>query len=79
MIEIDLATINGDLPQSILGRLIERTRAHLDALPVLLPHRPRLAQGQAGPSAAVFGAAQLLLFRRYFSRAWDLFEAEPGK
>jgi predicted NBD/HSP70 family sugar kinase len=79
MIEIDLATLNGDLPQSILGRLIERTRAHLDALPVLLPHRPRLAQGQAGPSAAVFGAAQLLLFRRYFSRAWDLFEAEPGK
>lgn len=79
MIEIDLATINGDLPQPILTRLIEATAAHLEALPVLLSHRPRLSGGLSGPSAAVFGAAQLLLFRRYFSRAWDLFEGEPGK
>ncbi|MHA6298470.1 ROK family transcriptional regulator [Devosia sp. CAU 1758] len=79
MAEIDLATINGDLPESILVRLLESTSAHLAELPILLAHRPRLARGLAGPSAAVFGAAQLLLFRRYFSRAWDLFEAEAGK
>ncbi|MBJ3784811.1 ROK family transcriptional regulator [Devosia sediminis] len=79
MVEIDIATINGDLPESILGRLLESTRRHLDATPVLLAQRPRVSQGLAGPSAAVFGAAQLLLFRRYFSRDWDLFEAEPAK
>ncbi len=77
--EIDLATINGDLPEPILGRLLESTGAHLADLPILLAHRPRLARGLAGPSASVVGAAQLLLFRRHFSRAWDLFEAEAGK
>ncbi|SMQ59193.1 Sugar kinase of the NBD/HSP70 family, may contain an N-terminal HTH domain [Devosia lucknowensis] len=79
MAEIDLATVNGDLPESILKRLLDSTRRHLDSLPVLLSNRPRLAHGLGGPSAAVFGAAKLLLFRRYFSRAWDLFEAEPAK
>ncbi|MCP8884888.1 ROK family transcriptional regulator [Devosia sp. XJ19-1] len=79
MVEIDLATINGDLPESILTRLLNSTRAHLADLPELLSHRPRLAPGLGGPSAAVVGAAQLLLFRRHFSRAWDLFEAEAGK
>lgn len=79
MIEVDLATINGDLPQPILSRLLESTCNHLDRFPLLLAHRPRVDASLSGPSAAVFGAAQLLLFRRYFSRAWDLFEAEPGK
>lgn len=79
MTEVDLATVNGDLPQPILDRLMAHTRNHLDALPVLLTHRPRLAPGLGGPSAAALGAAHLLLFRRHFSRAWDLFEPEPAK
>ena len=79
MIEIDLATINGDLPEPILRRLVESTAGHLAGLPMLIPHRPGLLPGRAGPSAAVVGAAQLVLFRRHFSRAWDLFDAEAGK
>lgn len=79
MTEIDLATINGDLPEPILVRLLASTSAHLDDLPILLANRPKLARGLAGPTASVFGAAQLVLFRRHFSRAWDLFEAEPAK
>ena len=79
MIEIDLATINGDLPESILQRLLDGTQAHLAGLPLMLAHRPRLARGRAGPSAVVFGAAQLLLFRQHFSRAWELFEPDPAK
>ncbi len=79
MVEIDLATIDGDLPEPILRRLLESTCSQLDRFPLILAHRPRVDAGLSGPSAAAFGAAQLLLFRRYFSRAWDLFEAEPGK
>jgi predicted NBD/HSP70 family sugar kinase len=77
--EVDLVCINGDLPDSVLQRLLDTTRAHLAQMPVLVSRQPRLVAGRAGPSAAVFGAAQLLLFRRYFSRAWDLFEPEAGK
>jgi predicted NBD/HSP70 family sugar kinase len=79
MAEVDIVTLNGDLPEQILTRLLASTQAHLDALPVLLPHLPRLTTGLAGPSAAAFGAAQLLLFRRHFSRAWDLFDPEQDK
>lgn len=79
MSEIDLALINGDLPESILQRLAARTATHLQAMPLLLSNRPELVAGRGGPSAAVVGAANLLLFRRYFSRAWDLFAAEADK
>jgi Transcriptional regulator/sugar kinase len=79
MSEVDLVCLNGDLPDAIRARLVESTLRHLARLPVLLAHPPRVVAGKAGPSAAVYGAAQLLLFRRYFSRAWELFEAEPAK
>jgi predicted NBD/HSP70 family sugar kinase len=75
MAEIDLAVINGNLPKPVLERILAATAQHLDELPWLLARRPKLAAGQAGPAAAAIGAAQLLLFRRYFSRAWELFEA----
>jgi predicted NBD/HSP70 family sugar kinase len=79
MVEVDVASINGDLPEPILSRLLERTRVHLESFPNLLAYPPKVVPGRGGPSAAVFGAAQLLLFRRHFARDWDLFATEPGK
>lgn len=79
MAEARVITLNGDLPQAILDRLVESTLHHLSQLPRLVTELPQLTRGSAGPSAAVIGAAQLLLFRRHFSRQWDLFEAETGK
>ncbi|WP_297104062.1 ROK family transcriptional regulator [uncultured Devosia sp.] len=79
MVEVDVVTLNGDLPGPVLSRLLEATARHLDQFPVLLAHRPRLLPGLGGPSAAALGAAQLLLFRRHFSRAWDLFDPEHDK
>jgi predicted NBD/HSP70 family sugar kinase len=72
---IEIAVIDGDLPAAVLARLVDQTKAHLAALPSLLPHRPRVVAGNVGPTAAALGAAQMLLFRRHFSRAWDLFDA----
>lgn len=79
VIEIDTALINGVLPEPVLGRVLDSTDRHLEALPALAPGRPRVAAGRAGYSAAVSGAAQLVLFRRHFSRAWELFAPEPAK
>ena len=79
MTEVDVVALNGDLPESILARLVESTNAHLLRFPVLLAHRPRLTTGLGGPSAAALGAAQLLLFRRHFSRAWELFDPAQDK
>lgn len=79
MTEVDVVTLNGDLPDAILSRLVQTTSYHLEQFPVLLPHRPRLTTGLGGPSSTSLGAAQLLLFRRHFSRAWDLFDPEQDK
>lgn len=79
LMEVDVVVINGDLPAPVLTRLLEATRKHVDTIPPLVSHMPRLAAGLGGPSASVIGAAQLLLFRRHFSRAWELFEAGPDK
>lgn len=79
IVEVDHICIDGDMPDAIRQRLLDSTRYNLEQLPILVAHPPRLVEGRAGPSAAVYGAARLLLFRHYFSRAWDLFEAEPGK
>lgn len=76
VIEVDLAVINGELPMPVLERLIERTRHYLADLPVLVVHAPRVIAGRGGPDATVSGAAQLLLFRQFFGRTWELFEQD---
>ena len=73
IMEIDLALVDGELPRDVLERLLQAVRRHLAALPPLGHGLPRIGLGRVGSSAAALGAAQLVLFRRYFSRPWDLF------
>lgn len=73
VIELDTAVIDGVMPRAIVERLIERVRHHIGQLPLLTPVPPNVMMGHLGASAAATGAAQLVLFRRFFSRAWDLF------
>lgn len=72
MIDIERAVIDGVIPRAVLARLLERTTHHLAQFPTLVRPRPRVEPGLQASSAAATGAAQLLLFRRYFSRSWHL-------
>ncbi|HLV82562.1 MAG TPA: ROK family transcriptional regulator [Devosia sp.] len=73
VIELDHATIDGAMPRAIVARLIDRVEYYLANLPTLTTDHPTIQMGQMGASAASTGAAQLVLFQRYFSRAWKLF------
>ena len=73
IIELDMAIIDGVMPRAIVERLLERVRHHITELPTTTLDRPSVGMGLLGASAAATGAAQLVLFRRFFSRAWDLF------
>ena len=75
MVELDKAIIDGVLPRAVLTRLLDAVRRHLALLPQLSMDRPAIDIGHLGISAAATGAAQLPLFRRYFSRGWSLFSA----
>lgn len=72
MIDIEKAVIDGVIPRAILARLLERTTHYLAQFPTLVRPRPRVEPGLQASSAAATGAAQLHLFRRYFSRSWHL-------
>jgi len=73
--EVDVVVIGGELPQAVLGRLMQAMRASLHALPPLGHGLPEIKPGQLGASAGAIGAAQLVFFRSFFSRVWDVFEA----
>ena len=73
VMELDVTIIDGVMPRAVVERLLERVHHHLDALPVSADDRPEVAIGHMGGAAAAMGAAQLVLFRRFFSRAWNLF------
>ncbi|WEK03143.1 MAG: ROK family transcriptional regulator [Candidatus Devosia phytovorans] len=72
VIEVELIVIDGILPRDVMARLVERVEHHLGLMPYSRPV-PALALGKLGASAAANGVAQMLLFRRFFARAWDLF------
>ena len=73
VIELDRAIIDGVMPRALVERLLERVRHHIAELPTLAAERPIVGMGHLGASAAATGAAQLVLFRRFFSRAWNVF------
>ncbi|WP_240232365.1 ROK family transcriptional regulator [Devosia lacusdianchii] len=75
VIEFDTAVIGGVMPRAIVERLLERVRHHMAGLPSGPSDPPSIDIGHLGASAAATGAAQLVLFRRFFSRAWNLFAA----
>ena len=73
VIELDRAIIDGVMPRAVVERLLERVRHHIADLPAMTSGRPDVGMGHLGASAAATGAAQLVLFRQFFSRAWNLF------
>ena len=72
IIELDLTLVDGVMPRPVVARLVERVNHHLAQLP-RQDAPPTVALGAMGGVAAASGVAQLMLFRRYFSRAWNLF------
>lgn len=72
VIELDLIVIDGIMPRAVVRQLVDRVTHYLALLPVY-GERPVVAMGHLGGAAAATGAAQMMLFRRYFSRAWNLF------
>lgn len=72
VIELDRIAIDGVMPRPVIRRLVERVAHHLALLPAY-GERPEVGLGHLGGAAAATGAGQILLFRRFFSRAWSLF------
>lgn len=73
VIELEKAIVDGAMPRAIVTRLHESVQHHLAALPLLTDDHPSVEIGHLGAEAAPVGAAQLVLFKRHFSRAWKLF------
>ncbi|WP_186767146.1 ROK family protein [Devosia ginsengisoli] len=73
VMELDLAIIDGVMPRPVVRRLFERVEHHLAAMPHFRTDRPSVVMGHLGGGAAASGAAQLLLFHCFFSRAWNIF------
>jgi len=73
VMELDIAVIDGVMPRPVVQRLLERVEHHLATLPAYRTDMPAVAMGHMGGAAAATGAAQLVLFRRFFSRAWNIF------
>lgn len=72
IIDLDLTVIDGVLPRPVVAELVERVNHHLALLPCTGP-LPKVSAGVLGGAAAASGVAQTVLFRRFFSRAWNLF------
>lgn len=74
VIEFDFAVIDAELPQPILGRIIEAVSRKLLDVPTLGRDRPEVRLGHLGRSGAAQGAAELRMYRRHYSR--DLADME---
>ena len=69
VIESGKVVIDSIIPHAITQRIIEKTNFHLELLPVASYQKPELLAGSLGALAPALGAAELPLYRRYFSRA----------
>jgi predicted NBD/HSP70 family sugar kinase len=74
VVDLDRIAIDGVMPRAVICRLVELVAHHLALLPAC-GERPEVGMGHLGGAAAATGAGQILLFRRFFSRAWSLFAA----
>ena len=68
VIEFDFAVIESGLPSSTLQRLIEATSRKMQDFPSLARAIPPVRAGHIGRPAAAQGAAQLRMYRRFYSR-----------
>lgn len=68
VIESSLVVIDGIIPAAIIDRLVAGVAAELRNLPHI-PQSPQILAGHLGSLAPSIGAAELTLYRRFFSRA----------
>jgi len=68
VIEFDFAVIDSSLPSSTLTQLIDATSHRMLDFPSLGRPFPAIRIGHIGRPAAAQGAAQLRMYRRYYSR-----------
>jgi len=68
IIDTGLVIIDSILPHSLSERLVAAVEAELKRLPVQTFTAPQVMQGHLGELAPAMGAAELTIFRRFFSR-----------
>jgi len=68
VIESGLVVVDGIVPRPVLQRLVAQLSHELAALPIASYTPPQVLAGHLGPLAPAIGAAELPLFRRFFSR-----------
>ena len=68
VLEFEFAVVDGALPPQILGRLVEAVSRRIVDMPRLGGQRPSIKLGHLGRSGAAQGAAQLRMYRRFYSR-----------
>lgn len=68
VLEFDFAAIEGDLPPTVLARLVDAVAREILDVPSLGRTRPAVRAGHLGRSGAAQGAAQLRMYRRHYSR-----------
>jgi predicted NBD/HSP70 family sugar kinase len=73
VMELDMVVIDGVMPRAVVKRLLGRVEHHLAEFPPNSADRPEVVMGQMGGVAGATGAAQLVLFHRFFSRGWSIF------
>jgi predicted NBD/HSP70 family sugar kinase len=73
VMELDMVVIDGVMPRAVVKRLLERVEHHLAEFPPHSADQPQVVMGHMGGVAGATGAAQLVLFHRFFSRGWSIF------
>ncbi len=68
VIETRLVMLDSILPSAIVSELVQRLEAELRLLPITPYTPPQVLPGHLGALAPAIGAAELTLYRRYFSR-----------
>lgn len=67
VMEFSVALVDGVMPRPVVARLVEKTKHHIDTMPVLTSDRPVVEMGRLGGAAGARGAALKPLWRRYYS------------
>jgi predicted NBD/HSP70 family sugar kinase len=79
VLEYEFAVLEAAVPDRVRERLLEATRRHMLSIPSLGHGVPRVDAGHLGRSGAALGAAQLRLYRRFFSRELEHMEAAAAR
>ena len=69
VLETGLVVVDSILPAAVVEKLVRRLEAELRLLPTAPYVPPQVLPGHLGALAPAIGAAELTLYRRYFSRA----------